>query len=184
MLTLAWMNTVNSKWVLKYNCRHGKAFCFMMHRNRKSATSMIANNALQYSIIDLGHITLCATYHHRNFQDVSTKIRSSDLNFSFRRTLKRKTVHYLSYTYTYLNSNNLDMHLKTSLFTYINKIISSILKLINNTRHIHFGYNFIAVFGILRYLYQCLLFSSASVHSTDGSYKLLLIQMNGKERIK
>ena len=57
---------------------------------------------------------------------------------------------------------------------------------VNNTCHTHFGYNFIAVFGILtvRYLYQCLLFSSTSVHSTDGSYKLLVIQVNGKERIK
>ena len=50
---------------------------------------------------------------------------------------------------------------------------------VNNTCHTHF-------FGILtvRYLYQCLLFSSASVHSTDGGYKLLVIQVNGKERIK
>lgn len=50
--------------------------------------------------------------------------------------------------------------------------------------HIHFGYNFIAVCGILiiRYLSQCSLFSSTSVHSTDESCKLLIIQANGKER--
>lgn len=90
MTTLAWVNTLNGEWVLKHDCGHGRAFRPMMHCNRKHATSMTSNDALQHTVIDHGHITLNAIYHHRNVQDISAQIRSSDLNFGSWWTFKKK----------------------------------------------------------------------------------------------
>lgn len=124
MTTLAWMNILNSKWVFKHNCGHGKAFCLMKHRNRKSATSMISSGALQCTVIDHGYITRNVVYHHRNVQDINTKIRSSDLNFGSWWTFKKKKANNIS------KFQNLYMRLKIYLITPINKITSSISKLI------------------------------------------------------
>ena len=90
MTTLAWANILNGEWVRKYSCGHSKAFCPMMHHNRKRATSMLSNDALQYTVIDHGHITPNVIYHHRDVQDISTQIRSCDLNFGSWWTFKKK----------------------------------------------------------------------------------------------
>lgn len=164
MATLAWVNILNSEWVLKHNSRHSKAFCLMMQHDRKSTTSMLSNDTLKDTIVDHGHITLDIVYHHRNFQDIKTKIRSSDLNLGSWGTLKKKKQDKPNNISKF---QHLYIHLKIHLITSVNKIISSILKLkININKIQRLAIPYITIYSIFTINYLNIHYFPVPCYST------------------